>query len=261
MDHHYKNDIDFMNLVEGWFTGQMNKRIIMKKIEELNFYTRFPLLNYYYFADLKDKEHYLKECSLYNELLLKYLIKNTSIKIFDNDVKNCKDYVFEFEPIKKNLDIYQYLCNEELDFFYIRSNIYPENLSSEEKEFLDSLIDKKDIVYNSEIEKFVKKTFLKVIYENIGDHTPTDLNFGPSSSEEFFAPNDSLVIGGRFDIAVAHIDNDEDLKNYFGRINYFKYECKWLQRKLSEELGIDVRVIYYNDDSIKEMPLREGKRR
>ena len=230
----------------------------MKKIEEFNFYTKFPFSNYDYFDGLKDKEQYLKEYSLYNNLLLKYLIKKTSIKRFDDIIKNCKDYSFEFEPLRYNLDIYQYLCNEDLDFFYIRSNIYPENLNDSEKEFLDSLIDK-DIEYNREIEKFVEDTYLKVIYEKTRNNKPMMMNFGPSESEEFFALNDSLVIGGRFDVAVSHIDNEEDRKNYYGRINYFRQECEYLQERLSEELNIDVRVIYYDDNSIKEMPILDAK--
>ncbi len=226
----------------------------MKKITEEMYITRFPLLNYNYFNELGDKEEYLKEYVFYNNMFLKYLIKNTSLKQIDNEIGDSRKFKHQILGVSEGYqDLYQYLCNEELTFFYIRNNIYIEALSKEEKDFLDSKIGSE---YNDEIESFIKNTFKKVIFEDVNkDKSIIDINYGPSTSRNFFSSNDSLVIGARMVPGFSKVDNKENRDEYFARLAFFRKKCEELKDLLNDELNMEVSVIEYSDSSIRELDI------
>ena len=231
----------------------------MKKISELMYVTKFPFSNFNYFKDLEDKELYLNECSTYYDLLLKYLINNTSIKKFEEEISNCKDYMFDITGVsKESMDLYQYISSDRLSFFYIRNNVFVEKLDENEKKYLDSLIDKDE--YNEEIESFIKKTYKKVIKEERDDSKESYyINFGPSTNERFLALNDSLIIGARMNEYVSSLKTEEEKDNYFKRINYFDNKCNELKECLKKELNEEVSVIKYDDYSVKKIVFESEK--
>ena len=232
----------------------------MKKITRDIYNTRFPLVNYDYFNNLNNVEEYLDNYSLYVDLLLKYLIKNTDIKKIDDEIKNCKDYMFDFEPIsEKKQDLYQYLCNHELSFFYIRNNIYIERLTEGELLFLNSL---KDVdIYNDDIDLFIKNTYKRLIKEDTrNDGKDYIINFGPSDNQRFFSPNNSLVIGARMNEYVKSLDTEEEIDEYYKRLDYFTKQCEKLKKELNEKLNDEVNVIEYGESSIRELEFEEEKK-
>ena len=231
----------------------------MKKITNEMYDTRFPNGNYEYFKNLDDKESYLDDYSLYNDLLTKYLIKNTSIKKFDDDIKNYKEFVFDYEPVPENgQDLYQYLCNDKLSFFYVRNNMYIERLNNEELNKLHSF--KEISEYNDEVNSFIESTFRKVIREESEREMGTFyVNFGPTTKRDFFALNNSLVIGARFYEYVSALDTNEQIDAYYKRMDYFEDKYKELESILDDELNSYVKVIEYSEVSIKELPETEEK--
>ena len=102
----------------------------MRKIDSEAYNTRFPNLNSEYFDNLENKGEYLDEYSMYVKLLLTYLINKTSIKRTEAEIKDCKDFKYPIQgPYEEEQDLYQYLCSDELSYFYIRNYIYIERLS------------------------------------------------------------------------------------------------------------------------------------
>ena len=224
----------------------------MRKINIENYETKFPYLNYEFFNNLENKEEYLNEYSAYVELLVKYLIKNTSIKEMDDKIKNSKEFICPFEGVEKdNQDLYQYLCSDYLTFFYIRNNIYIERLTDEEKKQLNSIINSNNQEFDESQELFVKNTFSKLIKEEIGSNKNNLVNFGPGNKSEYYALTDSLVIGARYDEGVPVEAFNQNKHLYFERQDYFEEECESLNKKLKDELKQEVSVIRYNNDSIK----------
>ena len=231
----------------------------MKKITNEMYDTRFPNTNYEYFKNLEDKERYLDDYSLYNELLTDYLIKNTSIKKFDDEIKNCKEFVFDFEPVPEyGRDLYQYLCIDKLSFFYIRNNIYIERLTEDELNKLHSFKESKE--FTDEMNEFVDSTYRKLIRE---ESEKLDgifyVNFGPTEKKDFFALNNSLVIGARFYEYVKALDTSEQINSYYKRMDYFEKKYKELERALEDELDPNVKVIEYSEVSVKSLPEEEEK--
>lgn len=98
--------------------------------------TRFPKKNLEYFNNLNDleKEEYLKLFQKYHTLASKYLIRKFNLIKFDNSLKNSAN---KFLIVKENdMDLYQFLCKDQLSYFYLRNNFYIERLNEEELEHL-----------------------------------------------------------------------------------------------------------------------------
>ena len=80
----------------------------------------------------------------------------------------------------------------------------------------------------------------------------TKINFGPSTSESFFADNGSLIIGLRTELFVRKTETDPSKKYYEG-FRYINRMCEELIQKMSEELGLETVVIQYSDYSVKKI--------
>ena len=232
----------------------------MKSINENNYETRFPYLNSEYYNNLSDKEEYFNEYVTYVKLLLEFLIKNTSIKKIDDIIKNHEGFKYPIESVdKEDEDLYQYLCDEYLSYFYIRNNIYIERLDKEEKKYLDSLINSND-EFNKEKESFIEKTLIKIINEDPETKEEYYLNFGPGDTREYFALNNSLVIGARMMEGIKPEVFKENKHAFFERADYFEEKCEELKSLLKKELSINVSVIIYNDNSVRNISLEENKK-
>ena len=226
----------------------------MKKITNEMYETRFPNTNYEYFNSEVDKEKYLQEYSLYSELLLMYLINNTSLGKIDNEIKECTNFKSKVMAIPETYqDLYQYLCSEKLTYFYIRNNIHIERLDEKERDYLDSLLGT-NFVYNDEINSFIENTYKKLICEELKDK-PYNINFGPSDSIDFFARNDSLVIGAR--MYQGFVPGEED--DFYDKTEYFDNKCSEIEELLNRELDINTKVIQYGEGSIKNITIEQSE--
>lgn len=194
----------------------------MKHIDESIYSSKIPNLNESFFSNLTDtqKKIYLNSYALYVNFLYDFFKRNTCLKRYDNEIKNNREYSFPLVE-ESDMDIYQYMSK--LNYFYLRNNIYIERLSVDELNYLSTAS-----IYDSEMDKFIRSTLKRVIFED------TDLN-------------DTLVIGERFN------DNDMNLSKEMNsdRKKYISELCSRLQNELSRDLSMNVKVIEYNDESIK----------
>lgn len=103
---------------------------------------------------------------------------------------------------KNRMDMYQYVTSDVLNYFFIRNNVYVENLDADKWDFMSSHIERAAQGSSSaEIEAYVERTFGKALKEYlVRDHEEISsfLQYGPNSSK-YFAPNDAIVLGFRYD--------------------------------------------------------------
>lgn len=219
----------------------------IKKINVQEYETRFPNSNDLYFKRLtyNQKKEYLNLYSIYLSMMLNYIDSKSLIKKFDDMLLNSN---VKFKPVEeKNMDIYQYCCSSFLMYFYIRNNIYIERLAPKEIEFLKThdtkSIEQKNI--------FIQKTINKVIKESNDDEL-YNINYGPESPD-YIVPNNSLIIGVRFDdYYVDEKQADEEwISNYNIKLSKLNILKDFMAKKFTKELNIPVDIIKYNDFSIK----------
>ncbi|MCR5230282.1 MAG: hypothetical protein K6D03_09160 [Solobacterium sp.] len=223
-----------------------------KHLTDSMYLTIFPPTNIKYFLEMESEKRreYLDDVSAYYDLFLQYLIHNTCIKKYDDELRDYKECLFPFESVSEHdQDIYQYLCNHRLSYFYIRNNIYLERLDDQEREQLHSL--KNSCEYNDQIDSFIGKTFRRVTSEiTDGSAYSVRTNFGPAT-QHYFAPAGSIVIGGRIYEYVKSLDTAEEVDAYYQRIDIMDEICQRLEEELWDDLGMTVRVISYVEGTVR----------
>ena len=210
----------------------------MKKItyEDLN--TRIPNVIY------ADNGNYLDLYLTYQILLTDYLAHTLGLKEFENQLKNSN---LKYKKVdEENMDIYQYLSN--LDYFYVRNNLYLEHLSEEEKRFLQSKINNDNLDEQSTI--FIQNTMSKVLDENYGKD-PKPVVFGPLDSN-YMALSNELVIGFRYDkYNLQGMSDDEWNDNFEKQEDDLEIKLDDLRKNISQFSIMPVKIIEYNDYNIK----------
>ena len=194
-------------------------------------------------------QNYLNLSTLYRSLLNEY-IKQLGLENYENAIKNSE---LNFIPVNSlDQDFYQYYNNSNLDYYYIRNNIYIDRLTEKEKEYLQNKLNAHDYSLGDQDINFVSQTLSKVIKE-VHETTPEpfEVNFGPLSTD-FFAQNDALVIGFRYDSFNDNgIDEDAFADNYEKQREFCLSLNKQLEIQLQNRLQIPVKVIEYDENSIK----------
>ena len=172
----------------------------MIKITEEQYNTRTPNSNANEFNNLsqEDKTIYLDRLSKYYSLFIQYLNSKMNLEKIDKELANSE---MNFTSVKKeDMDLYQYLSSESLNYLYLRSNIYIERLNDEGLAFLDNASD----VLNDETTYFIENTY-PILISEVLEHGEVPINYGPAGNEQFFAPNENIIIGFRFDSPVDSI--------------------------------------------------------
>ena len=108
-------------------------------IDEEEYKLRFPNFDKFDITEIdKDvKFYYLSLYTSYMKSFTEYLIKNTNIKKYDDELLSSN---LKFYPVLyNNKDVYQKLNQNLLKYFYIRNNIYITRLSKEELKFLEKM--------------------------------------------------------------------------------------------------------------------------
>ena len=147
--------------------------------------------------------------NIYRSWASEYLMQLLFIREYDAEMA-CSGLGFE-TIAKSKMDMYQYFTSDELQFLFIGNNVYVENLSAEEWDFIARRSAEGTIeVYDAEIEAFVEQTFEKVLGE--GGHSMDEglrymVQFGPGSS--YFAPSDAIVLGMRYNKWRKTVNEDE----------------------------------------------------
>ncbi len=211
----------------------------MTEINKSLLETKIPYDNKEYFDSMspESQESYLKLYSLYNNLLIQYLIKKYNLNLYDEMIQNSKRNFKKVDT--KDMDIYQYTSSKYLNYLYIRNNIYIEKLSKEELLYLSNT--KEILDYNNE--QFIEKTYKKIILEN--EYTM----YGPDNPKYFKKPN-TLVIGLRCKSIDLNNDSDDELDNFLSQQQYLKLFIPELSRQLNDRNLDSIEVIEYNNSSV-----------
>lgn len=195
------------------------------------------------------KNEYVELYSLYSSLFVDYLIKEFKLNEYDEKVQN-SNLIFN-NINEKDMDIYQYLSRNKLKFFYVRNNLHVEKLKKEENEYLKEKIEKSDFELDEKSENIIKNTFKDIIFEDlVKDGSVYDILYGPNSSS-FLAPNNSLVLGFRYDEFKYDELNDEewyDLNKKQGE--YMSFLFNQLKVDLEENTKMPVNIIKYTEYSV-----------
>lgn len=212
----------------------------MTEINKSLLETKIPYDNKEYFDSMspESQESYLKLYSLYNNLLIQYLIKKYNLNLYDEMIQNSKRNFKKVDT--KDMDIYQYTSSKYLNYLYIRNNIYIEKLSKEELLYLSNT--KEILDYNNE--QFIERTYKKIILEN--EYTM----YGPDNPKYFKKPN-TLVIGLRCKSIDLNNDSDDELDNFLSQQQYLKLFIPELSRQLNERNLDSIEVIEYNNSSVE----------
>ena len=92
----------------------------MKIIDSDLFNTRKPYNDYFDNISLDSQNNYLRLYSIYNDLLIQYLIKKYDLKAYDDMLKKSNKNFINVDTL--DMDLYQYASSEYLSFLYLRNN-------------------------------------------------------------------------------------------------------------------------------------------
>ena len=203
------------------------------------FNTRKPYNDYFDNIPYDSQENYLKLYSIYNDLLIQYLIKKYDLKIYDDMIKNSNKKFTDIDTL--DMDLYQYNSSEYLSYLYLRNNIYLENLTSEEIQYLNKI---KDSKLTKEYEEFIEKTYRKVLLSNNEYEM-----YGPDNNK-YLKKSNSIIIGLRHKRIDLNNSSDEEIDLFMDQENYLRLFIPELERQLNAK-GIDnVSIIYYDEYSV-----------
>lgn len=175
----------------------------------------------------------------YYILLYNYINQRVDIKKYDDLFLNSSINYIKIE--KSDMDVYQLISSDKLNYLYIRNDIYIQNLNNEEKELL------KNISFNHYGEKeheFVHNTLKKVLTLDNGINL---LNLGAIDYKNM-VENGSLVIGFRYDeFNLGEMSDEEWNDNYEKSIDESMKILISLEQELRENLEYPCIAIHYNE--------------
>lgn len=215
------------------------------------FETRMPNGNEEYFNKLNEnqKENYLKLYQCYSNFLYQYMMKKLELKKYDDMILE-SDNNFKSVSVE-NMDLYQYLGNKYLKYFYIRNNLYIERLNNDEKNYLQMKMNMNPDGYDERVETFIEKTYSKVCVENTDLTSKVNINYGPDAYS-FFKPDNAFIIGYRFDDYYKddNTTDEEWVEQNNDRLFELELTEMGLNRVFKDKLLIPVCVQKYNDFSV-----------
>lgn len=172
--------------------------------------------------------------SCYSFLLIDYLCDICKLDEYDSFLSNSENEYLKVEENEQ--DVYQYFCNKRLNYFYVRNNLFIENLNEEEISFLS---DKAyNYLYDDASKLFVEKTFKKII-EN--KSSASDNVFCGNLNSKFLVPKNTLVLGLRY------VYNKNNLSYIYEEIGKL---TDVLEHSFSNRLNVSTQIIKYDDSSI-----------
>ena len=219
----------------------------MRTLTISEFNSRFPKGNSSYFDGLTSAEQmkYVELYSLYASLLNLYCIRNFEFAKYD---KILLDSPYKFPVVEDDdMDMYQFLASDYLNYLYVRNNCYIERLSDDEWNYLvglsTSVSKDDDILYDDSIDSFIGNSFKKVISED-----SENILFGSENSNAF-ADGNGLVVGVRYDnYKMLPGQNDEDFFNcQTGREQDLDMLESIINARVSKSSSLPVTTIVYNE--------------
>lgn len=183
----------------------------------------------------------------YRQLLNYFIMDKLELKKYDRSIL-ISDLMFK-KIDKDKMDLYQYAIADELEYLYIRNDIYIDNLNKNEIELLKKI--ECDEFIQQCGNNFIENTFQRVIIENyskgIIGHTKL---YGPNSSN-YMAPNNSIIIGIRYDDYYTGDFTDEKWGILREKQLDFLDELKIkIVNEQKQKLNNKLVIIHYDDFSI-----------
>ena len=171
-------------------------------------------------------EEYLKLYLLYKNIFEIYLWNKLNFRKYNNIFSSLS--LVSIKEEKK--DFYQKYSKYLGEFFYLRNNLYIENLSEEELKFLKMLVPNSNLE-TEEIMMFVQNTYLKVIRESINENEY--YQFGIFSSQ-FFVKNETIVVGFSYENFYEEVGHEFNEKKYLENRNCVQQQLKEINQELLE---------------------------
>lgn len=200
----------------------------------------------------KITKEFIEIYKAYYSFLAKYLDKILNISEMDKILKESKFHLKEVEEQDK--DIYQSFSS--FSYFYLRNTLYIERLDELELQQLKKKIDSKDEILDYDTEMMIKQSYEKVITTTNVENV-TFINYGPYSSRQYYAQNNAIVLGVRYDPEYNASENNPDYsddawdENNDRQIYLVKAVIDTMNEEAENKLNVPVKVIEYNEDSVK----------
>lgn len=222
-----------------------------KHLNEQDLKTTFPKNGTISLNQMTDeqKEKYISLYCLYRKLFTEYIIQKLDLQKYEKEIEESG---LNFLANKtEDMDIYQYFSSEILKYVYIRNNIYIEKLNDEEKAFLQKKIEENKQELDKEAEQFIEKTYQKLIFEDITkDNKLYIIQYGPDS-RNFFAQNNSVVIGIRYDeFEYNGLDDETWDKLHDKQLIYLDSLIEKMKKELETKLPVPIAIIEYDQFSV-----------
>ncbi|MDD6327635.1 MAG: hypothetical protein Q4D54_02940 [Eubacteriales bacterium] len=161
-------------------------------------------------ADMLDEKGRLSEryCELqakYKKLVCDWLMSKVDFVAIENSYFDNGWLGMPVDDEKKT--IYQYFCDLNTNYLYLRNNYYIEKLSDDELTVLCDYVNAPDnrMCYTQALQ-MVQETFARVIAEN--DNSNTKELFKETLDEVIFCPSNALVFAARATIKTGLTDAD-----------------------------------------------------
>ena len=199
---------------------------------------------------LDERKRYVKLYNLYRKCFTEYIINKLNLKYYDDKILNSN---LNFKAVnKKDMDIYQYFSSDELKYLYIRNNIYLENLTEDERLFLNNLLNDKNYEFDKRIETFIEETYERVIFENICKDDKEYMVFYGTNAECYMASNKSFILGLRYDDFTFEDTNEELWEKQYEKqtLEFLPKLISEMKKKFEKELKTSVQIMKYNEFSV-----------
>lgn len=194
----------------------------------------------------EQKRKWLKIHNLYRKLFTQYIVKKIELNKYDERLsKSGLDFLVNKQ---EDMDIYQYFSSHVLKYFYIRNNIYLDNLSENELDTIVSTIEKENAEFNDVTEKMIEDTYKKVIfYDILKNGKKCKIFYGPDNGR-FLAGNDALILGVRYDeLENKDIEESKLVELFKTQMQFLGKTIKEMQIELEDKkIGIPINIIRYN---------------
>ena len=191
----------------------------------------------------EEMKKYLLIYSVYNKLLIEFLIEKYYLKEVDKELEKRKDSFPEVPSSEK--DLYQSLSEGYLKYFYLRNNIYIERLNNEQLNYLFSIYQSNNLELTPQNRQFISDTYLKLILESPNEKE-ININYGPDNIK-YYKPSNSIIIGVRYN-QFQNIHTDE---NTFSLLeDKLHILTNFLEYRIKKEIDIPFNIIEYNEYSI-----------
>lgn len=184
----------------------------------------------------------------YKKLLDAYLSQKLNLyeydKLFDKANLNFK------EVNNDEKDIYQSASTVGLKYLYLRNNLCIEKLPIDIINRLSSLT-KEDNQKINELFKIIEDTY-KVVIDTNYDETTTQKNCYGLDGDDYWFDSQDLIIGFRYNELYENgLNDDEWLENNFKQNDYINMVFNKLQEEATKTLGVSVRLIKYDEETVQ----------